>query len=176
MTRKRTIWALLLVLALSGAVGIASFKQKAGSAPAQPNLTKAEPGTITGREKLIGTWKLVRASVTPEFLKVPIPINTFDATGSVSGRNTYTIKANGSFFGSSYGYLGNGDIEVEGKNLTLTINEGVISINEKKKKQDKKGKTITGTYYITDLDTLHVEAYKYQDGIRYTFNLALVNP
>lgn len=176
MNRQRTIWALLFLLALSGAVGIASFKQNSGSSPVQPNLTNRETETITGREKLVGTWKLVRASVTPEFLKVPIPINTFDATGSVSGKNTYTIEANGSFFGSNYGYLGNGDIEVEGKNLTLTINEGIISVNEKKKKLDKKGKTITGTYYITDRDTLHVEANKFQDGIRYTFNLALVNP
>ncbi len=175
MNRKKTIWTLLLLFALSGAVSIASLKQKNGSAPAQLNVTKAEAKTVTDSKQLIGSWKLVRASVTPGFLKVPIPINTFDATGSVTGSNTYTIEANGSFFGSTYGYLGNGDIDVQGKQLTLTINEGIISINEKKKKQDKKGKTITGTYSITDRDTLHVEAYKYQDGIRYTFNLALVN-
>ncbi len=166
----------MLILALSGALGIASFKQHSGSSPVQHDISDNEPQTATSREQLIGTWKLVRASVTPEFLKVPIPINTFDATGSVSGKNTYTIEANGSFFGSNYGYLGNGNIEVEDKKLTLTINEGIISINNTKKKRDKKGKTITGTYSIAGRDTLHVEAYKFQDGIRYTFNLALVNP
>lgn len=176
MTKKRTTWAILLLFALSGVVGIASFQQQTGSNPVQLNDTIAEAKPIAGPGKLIGTWKLVRASVTPDFLNVPIPINTFDATGSVTSNNTYTIEANGSFFGSKYGYLGNGDIDVQGKKLTLTINEGIISINEKKKKHDKKGKTITGSYNITNHDTLHVEAYKYQDGIRYTFNLALVNP
>lgn len=175
MTRKRTIWALLLVFALVGAVGLASLSR--GFSSKLPRLpdTAARAKTVSDSEKIIGTWKLVRASVTPDFLNVPIPINTFDATGSVTDDYTYTIEANGSFFGSNYGYLGNGDIDVQANNLTLTIHEGVITVNETKKKHDRKGKTITGTYRITNQDTLHVKAFKYQDGIRYTFNLALVN-
>ncbi len=175
MTRKRTVWTLLLLLALSGAVGIASFKHQSGSDAGSLNAHAAGAKPAAGLEKLIGTWKLVRVSVTPDFLNVPIPINTFDATGSVSEKRTYTIEANGSFFGSNYDYLGNGNIDVQGKNLTLTINEGTIIINEKKKKKDRKGRRITGTYRITNQDTLHVKAVKYQDGISYTFDLALVN-
>ncbi|UZJ39251.1 hypothetical protein OO185_04800 [Prosthecochloris sp. SCSIO W1102] len=176
MTRKRTIWIILLLLALSGAVGIASFQYQTGSGPAQSDdATTTEMNTAAGQEKLVGTWKLVKASVTPEFLNVPIPINTFEAVGAVTSEHTYTIEANGSFFGSNYGYLGKGDIEIQDKILTLTIGEGTIIVNEKKKKKDKKGSTITGNYRIADRDTLHVEAFKYQDGIRYTFNLALVN-
>ncbi len=165
-----------MLLALSGAVGIASFQYQTGSGSAQPDAVTAEMKTVTDPEKLIGTWKLVKASVTPEFLNVPIPINTFEAIGAVTRDHTYTIEANGSFFGSNYGYLGNGDIEIQDKKLTLTIGKGIITVNEKKKKKDKKGSTITGSYRITDRDTLHVEAFKYQDGIRYTFNLALINP
>ena len=175
MNRKRTIWALALVFVLSGAAGFASLTR---SIPAPPFYTKAETAkddAASDSEKLIGNWKLVSASVTPDFLKVPIPINTFEAEGSITVDRNYTIEANGSFFGSNYGYLGNGAIDIQGNNLTLHINEGIITVNEKKKKKDRKGKTITGSYRITGKDTLFVEASKDQDGIRYTFNLALVN-
>ena len=175
MSRKKTIWAILFAFALTGAAGLASLNHNADSG--LPDLTDRKAGAqhVSGSKKLVGTWKLVTASVTPDFLNVPIPINTFDAKGSVTNDHTYTIEANGSFFGSNYGYLGSGDIDVQGDSLTLTINEGVIIVNEKKKKQDRKGNTITGNYRITNQDTLQVEAVKYQDGIRYTFNLALVN-
>ena len=176
MNRKRTIWLSLLLLALSGAAGVVSFNYRSGPHTVSRKDKTALAETVEGQEKLIGTWKLVRASVTPDFLKVPIPINTFDATGSVSNEHTYTIKANGSFFGSNYGYLGRGNVDIQGNNLTLTIGEGIITINDSDRKLDKAGKTITGTYHLTDRDTLLVEAFKYQDGIRYTFNLALVNP
>lgn len=175
MTRKRTIWAVLLAFALTGAAGLASLNHNADPGPPHPTGKTANAKTVSGSEKLIGRWKLVRVSVTPDFLNVPIPINTFDAMGSVANDYTYTIEANGSFFGSNYGYLGNGDIDVQGNNLTLTINEGVITVNEKKKKHDRKGRRINGTYRITNQDTLHVKAVKYQDGISYTFDLALVN-
>ena len=175
MTRKKTIWVILLAFALTGAAALASLNHNIASGPPDQADTQSEAKKVSGPEKLIGTWKLVRVSVTPDFLNVPIPINTFEARGSVANNHTYTIEANGSFFGSNYGYLGSGDIDVRGDSLTLTIHEGVITVNEKKKKQDRKGKTITGNYHITNQDTLQVEAVKYQDGIRYTFNLALVN-
>ncbi|NEX13400.1 MAG: hypothetical protein C1941_01665 [Prosthecochloris sp.] len=175
MNRKRTIIALLLAVTLSGAVGIASLNRNTASDPPQVTSTKKGKGTLSGSEKLIGKWQLVTASVTPDFLKVPIPINTIDARGTVTDDYTYTISANGSFFGSNYGYLGSGDIDVEGASLTLTINDGVITVNEKKKRQDKKGGTISGSYRMSGKDTLQVEAVKYQDGIGYTFHLELVN-
>ncbi len=134
MTRKRTIIALLLAVALSGAVGVASLNRNTASDPTQLTSAKNGKGSFSGSEQLIGKWKLVTASVTPDFLNVPIPINTIDASGTVTHDYTYTIEANGSFFGSNYGYLGSGDIDVEGASLTLTIDDGVITVNEKKKK------------------------------------------
>ncbi len=174
MIMKRTTLAILIVCALTAAITLS---------PLNPVRT-TETDTVSGKssqtpsghlQNLVGTWKLIDASVTPDFLNAPIPIYSFDAQGRINGDNTYAIEAYGAFFGSTYAYLGKGDIDMKNGSMTLTIDEGVITVNEKKKKRDRKGRTISGTYEIRQGDTLHVEAMKEQDGIRYTFNLRLVN-
>lgn len=174
MIMKRTTLAILIVCALTAAASLS---------PLNPMRT-TETDAVSGKssqppsgylQNLVGTWKLIDASVTPDFLNASIPINSFDASGRINGDSTYTIEANGAFFGSTYAYLGRGDIAMKDGSMTLTIDEGVITVNEKKKKRDRKGRTISGTYEIRQGDTLHVEAVKEEDGIRYTFNLRLVN-
>ncbi len=175
MNRKKTIQALLLLLLLSGTAGLVFLNKNLSPATLAEPVAKVETKPVPGSEELVGTWKLVSASVTPDFLKVPIPIDTFEASGTVTGNRTYAIEANGSFFGSNYGYLGNGDIDIQKSTFTLTIHEGVIIVNDAKKIKDRKGKTITGSYHVTEKDTLQVEAVKYQKGVGYRFNLKLVN-
>ncbi len=175
MNRVQTTGIVILLALLSG--GAVTVFLTGGSAPS--GSEEAETATTVASEKtheLTGTWKLVEASITPDFLKVPVPVTTFEATGSVSPDSTYAINANGSFFGRNYGYAGNGDIDIQGQNITLTIGEGIITYGKDGKKRDRKGKTISGTYVRNSLDTLFVEAVKYQEGIGYTFNLTLVNP
>ncbi len=177
MTTKRFAGILLLALGLSAAIGLSPFNPvtapKQTASPADDTAAGAEPAAV-GRS-LVGSWKLIRASVTPDFLNAPIPINSFDALGSIREDSTYTIEASGSFFGSRYGYLGRGDIDLDDGSMMLTIDEGVITVDDKKKKRDRKGRKISGTYRVTAGDTLHVEAVKEQDGIRFTFNLELVD-
>ncbi len=175
MKKIQATGIVILLALLSG--GAATALLTGNSAPSGNDKAQAAAAVLSGRpHELIGEWKLVKASVTPDFLKIPVPITTFEATGSINPDNTYAIRANGSFFGKSYGYLGSGDIDVQGKTITLTIGDGIITYGKNGKKRDRKGKTISGTYGIGSLDTLFVEAVKYQEGIGYTFNLALVNP
>ena len=173
MTTKKLAGVLLLVLGLSTTLGLSPFNPDTDPKHDEPSATATEPAPA-GRS-LVGNWKLIEASVTPGFLNAPIPINSFDAFGSIREDSTYTIEASGSFFGSRYDYLGRGDIDLDDGSMMLTIDEGVITVDDKKKKRDRKGRKISGTYHVTDGDTLHVEAVKEQDGIRFTFNLQLVN-
>ena len=177
MTTKRLAGVLLLVLGLSAAIGLSPLNPVTAPKHAAPSADDTTNGAkpAPAGQSLVGSWKLIRASVTPDFLNAPIPINSFDALGSIGKDSTYTIEASGSFFGSRYGYLGRGDIDLDDGSMMLTIDEGVITVDEKKKKRDRKGRRISGTYHVTEGDTLHVEAVKEQDGIRFTFNLQLVN-
>ncbi len=139
------------------------------------NGSTAEAATHDEIRLLAGTWKVVRATVTPDFLSIPIPISTIDATGSIRHDRSYEIKASAALFGSSYAYLGKGTIELKGPTVILTVDEGTITVDERKKTIDRKGKIIRGTYRITADGTMFMKTVREKGGVRYTFDLELVN-
>lgn len=137
-------------------------------------ITQPAPVNTLRQTSLIGNWKLVKATVTPDFLKIPIPLLSCSATGQLQKDNSYRINALASFFGRNYHYKGSGKAAITGNKVILTINEGVTTVDGEKKTIDRRGKMINGTYKVVN-KTLHVTADKYSKGVRYTFKLQLVN-
>jgi hypothetical protein len=121
-----------------------------------------------------GKWKLVKATVTPGFLNIPIPLLSCSATGLLQQDNSYRINAFASFFGRDYHYRGSGKASINGNRVILTIDEGITTVDGKKKTVERRGKTINGTYRMVNR-VLYITGDRISKGIRYTFNLQLVN-
>ncbi|NEX12916.1 MAG: hypothetical protein C1942_09590 [Prosthecochloris sp.] len=174
-TRKHNPLLMTAILALLVTISIPTGEHS--RSPLTPAFKSALAQTSTRNDikQLTGRWKVVRATLTPEFLNIPIPISSIDATGSISHDKSYEIKASGALFGSNYDYLGKGTLELQGSTVILTVQEGAITIDDQNTKYDRKGKIIRGTYRISTNGTMFMKTVKENNGVRYTLDLELVN-
>ncbi len=135
----------------------------------------AQPGNNAQnlQRELTGKWKLVRATITPDFLAIPVPLHGFTARGVISTDNTCTIQASGSFLGKEYSYSGNGRIEhYDEATLVFTVDKGII-VRDGTQHHDRPGSRIHASYRVTADDTLIIMTFRDADGIRYRFDLEL---
>lgn len=137
--------------------------------------TAAQPENTTQNRhrELTGSWKLVRATITPDVLGIPVPVHGFTARGVISTDSTCTIHASGSFLGKEYSYSGNGRIEeTDGATLVFTVDKGII-VRDGTQHHDRPGSRIHASYRVTADDTLIIMTFRDADGIRYRFDLEL---
>ncbi|ANT64053.1 MULTISPECIES: hypothetical protein [Prosthecochloris] len=124
----------------------------------------------------LGEWRLVRATITPEFVSVPIPVNMVDATGHISPDSSCVIDASASFLGKRYDFSGRGSITVKGNQLSMTLAEGMIAVDGRERELGSGQDTIESTFSITAEGLLKVQAVKEANDIAYTFDLELTPP
>ena len=124
----------------------------------------------------LGEWRLLRATVTPEFVAIPIPVNMVDATGLITPDSTCIIDASASFLGKRYDFSGSGSISVLGNQMNMTLEEGMIAVDGRKRKLGSGQDTIESTFSINDEGLMRVRAVKEANDIAYTFDLELTTP